>query len=70
MVADKSVVGDPVVLRAGGEVNAHGAVFEAIVFDAVEQRVVDEQRLALGAADHAVAGRTVAHVADDVVAQG
>ncbi|MOA26461.1 hypothetical protein D3C78_1472570 [compost metagenome] len=50
--------------------NAHGAVLEVVVFNTVEQRVVDEQCLALGAADHAVAGRAVTHVRDEVVTQG
>src|SRR5690606_41823768 len=44
---------DLVVLRSGGEVDAQVAAFEVVVVDGVEQRVVDEQRLAFAALDHA-----------------
>ncbi|CAH0290189.1 hypothetical protein SRABI06_04202 [Pseudomonas brassicacearum] len=69
LVVDEGVVGDTVVFGTSSEVNTHDAALEMVVFDDIEQRVVDEQRLALGTANHTAVGGAAAHVADDVVAQ-
>src|SRR5690606_13464977 len=71
LIADKGIAADPVVLRTGGQVNAQVAAFEVVVGDGVEQRVVDEQRLALATLDHAViTGLPPLHVGDEVVGDG
>src|SRR3546814_18508835 len=63
--------GDTVVFRAGGQVDTQRGFLEMVVLDGIEQRVVDEQRLALTTADHAVAtGIATLHVADEVAGDG
>src|SRR5690606_23610834 len=70
-VADEGVAGNTVVFRAGGQMDTQIAALEVVVLDGVEQRVVDEQRLAFTAADHAVAtGIATLDIGDEVVLEG
>ncbi|MNM48217.1 hypothetical protein D3C81_591960 [compost metagenome] len=46
------------------------AALETVVLDAVEERVVDKQRLALGTGDHAFARAPVTNLRDQIVPEG